>query len=255
MEKQIKILEKLGLSRRQALVYAVLLAHGEVTMTSLARLSQQKRPTLYLVISELDMQGLISEVIKGKKKYYSAVHPRRIGELLKFRLHEFDEILPELIAKYDSSDGKPKVVMLQGIEGVRTAYREAFQMMSEGKEGLWLGNIGVLIEQYPDIMREYKRTIGNLSRYKIRELIFGDHSSRDWVENMNKKKRLYHQIKFLTDFQGGNSDQFIVGNTIFQFSLGDQGNLTQVFTVITTSTQLAQTARETFNMLWKQTPH
>ena len=254
MEKQIRILEKLGLSNRQAIIYGVLLAHGEVTMTQLAKLSQQKRPTVYLVMAELDMQGLISEVIKSKKKYYSAVHPRRIGELLKFRLSEFNEILPELVAKYDTADGKPKVLMLEGTLGVRTAYREAFDMMSSGSEGLWMGNIGILIEGYPEIMREYNRTIGNLRKYSIREIIFGGESSRNWVENMKARKKIpsqNHQIKFLENFNGGPTDQFIVGDTIFQFSLGGNGNMDQVFTVITTGAGLAQTARASFDKVWE----
>jgi hypothetical protein len=116
-----------------------------------------------------------------------------------------------------------------------------------------MGNIGILIEGYPEIMREYNRTIRNLRKYSIREIIFGGESSRSWVENMNTKKKIpsqNHQIKFVENFNGGPTDQFIVGDTIFQFSLGGNGNMDQVFTVITTGAGLAQTARASFDLLW-----
>jgi sugar-specific transcriptional regulator TrmB len=212
MDEQLKILQKIGLSDKQALVYSTLLGMGEAKMTDLARQANLKRPTVYLIIDELDLLGLISTVTKGKRKMYSAVHPKRIGELLDFRKNQFQELLPEMLAMYGTAGGKPKVQMLEGIEGVKQAYREAFALLKEEKnEGLWIGNISILSEAFPEVLQEYQKTLNLLGRYKVRELIFGGEKSKEWVLKMQKRVRPSHKIKYFDD-RGlcGQTDQFII---------------------------------------------
>ena len=112
---ETRILTKLGLSEKQAIVYSALLELGESSMTDIARRSKLKRPTVYLIIEELEILGIVSMVLKGKKKIYSAAHPNRIGELLRFRERQFNEILPSLVAKYGSLSEKPRVQMFEGV--------------------------------------------------------------------------------------------------------------------------------------------
>lgn len=253
MEEQIKILTKIGLSDKQAVVYSALLELGEAKMTDLAKHAKLKRPTVYLVTSELDMLGLVSSVIKGKKKIYSAVHPKRIAELLEFRKNQFQDLLPQLLAKYGSLQGKPKVQMLEGIEGVRQAYQEAFSLLKEGKsEGLWIGNIGLLVEKFPEVIREYNRTLGTLGQYKIRELIFGGEKSKEWVEKTNKNSKSNHKVKYFNDEGScGLTDQLIVGDKVILFSIHRE-----LFTLIIESREIAKTQKFLFEGLWSSPkPH
>lgn len=248
MEKYLKTLENLGLSEKQSLVYLSLIKLGSSDMTDIARSAGLKRPTVYLIISELETLGLVSMVVQGKKKLYSPVHPRRISEIMHSRLREFESVYPEIISLYDSGSNKPVVQMFTGTSGVRHAYAQAFSMIQRGVEGLWMGNIGLLIDHHPDIMREYNKTIGQLHIYTVREIIFGDESSRAWVQRMNKKPKKHHQIKYLNDAgSAGMTDQFIVGNKIFQFIISEN----EVFTTITDSHELAKTARFVFEQVWK----
>ena len=134
----IQTLKQLSLSEKQAQVYLALLELGESPMTSLARKANLKRPTVYLVIDELIILGLCSEIIKGKKKFYSAIHPRRLVEITRFREKQAEKLLPELLAIQNTTH-KPKVRMLEGLAGVRTAYEEAFALLNNKEEGLWIG--------------------------------------------------------------------------------------------------------------------
>lgn len=248
MEEQVKILETIGLSKKQAVVYSALLELGEAKMTDLAKRSNLKRPTVYLIINELDLLGLISNITKGKRKVYSAVHPKRIAELLDFRKNQFQELLPRMLAAYGSGGGKPKVQMLEGIEGVKQAYREAFTLLKEEKnEGLWLGNISLLSESFPEVMNEYYRTLGMLGNYKIRELIFGGEKSKEWVLRMQKNRKSGHKIKYFDD-KGlcGQTDQFIIGNKVIFFSIRKE-----LFTLILEGEEIAKTQRFLFESLWK----
>lgn len=134
-----KTLEHLGLSAKQAHVYIAMLELGEAGMTEIAKKANLKRPTVYLIIDELNILGLSYEITKGKKKYYGSTHPKRLIEIANFRSKQAENILPELVAMQKSGE-KPKVQMLEGVAGIKIAYHEAYSYLSSGKdEGLWLG--------------------------------------------------------------------------------------------------------------------
>lgn len=247
MDKIIKILSKIGLSEKQAVVYTTLLDLGEVSMTDLARETKLKRPTVYLIIDELDMIGLITIVQKGKKKFYSAVHPKRFSEILEFRKNQYQELLPELIAHYGKDAVKPKVRMQEGIEGVRSAYKEAFQDLVKEKEGLWIGNIELLENHFPQVLKEYKQMLKTLKRYSIREIIFGGEKAKMFVEKMNKNKS--HQLKYLNTRLIGATDELLIGNKIMTFVFSEK----EVFTTITESKEIAQTKKALFELIWENT--
>ncbi len=243
----ISTLKKLGLTEKQAQVYIAMLELGESGMTKIAKRANLKRPTVYLIIDELNILGLASEIVKGKKKVYSAVHPRRLVELAKFRADQADKILPELIA-IQKSDTKPKVTMLEGVAGARIAYQEAFALLNNKEEGLWLGNITFMVENFPELLEEYNVLIRKIRDPHIRELIYGEEKSKQWVDNMQSKIPKNHFVKYWGKGENfGLTDQFIIGDKIINFSLGKE-----IFVLITESKEIAQSQRALFEIIWEK---
>ncbi|MFA6273601.1 MAG: helix-turn-helix domain-containing protein [Candidatus Paceibacterota bacterium] len=243
---EIQILSKIGLTEKQAIVYTALLELGEASMSNIAKFAKLKRPTVYLIIEELEMLGFVSRIEKGKKKIYSAVHPKRIAELLEFRKNQFQEILPSLIAKQGAIQGKPKIQMFEGMDGIRHVYSEIFKTAKETKEEcLWFGNITLIKNQFPEVIREYNKFLTETKNYKIRELIFGGEESEKWVEEMKKKENTKYSVKYLEIKEMGLTDQCIIGNKIIFFSLEKE-----IFTTMIESKEIAQSARAQFNVLW-----
>jgi sugar-specific transcriptional regulator TrmB len=78
----VTTLQKLGLTEKQATVYMAMLELGEAGMTKIAKKANLKRPTVYLIIDELNLLGLAGEILKGKKKFYSAA-PKEIYRACK----------------------------------------------------------------------------------------------------------------------------------------------------------------------------
>ena len=242
----IQILTKVGLSEKQAVVYSALLELGEASMSMIAKMAKLKRPTVYLLIAELELLGLVSQIQKGKKKIYSAVHPKRIAELLEFRKNQFQEILPSLVAKYGAIQGKPKIQMLEGMEGVRQVYNQIFNIIKgTNKECLWFGRMDIIEEQYPETLPEYYKVLRETKNYHIREIISGGERSKLWVEKMQKRKSAKHLVKYHPTKEMGLTDQCIIDNKIFTFSLKKD-----IFTTLVESEEMAQSARAQFNILW-----
>lgn len=241
-----KTLEKIGLSQKQSFVYLALLDLGEAKMTDIAKKAGMKRPTVYLIIEELELLGLASSVTKGKKKYYAAAHPRRLAELTKYRAHQVEESMPELLARYGKDSQKPKVQMYEGEQGIEKAYREAYTLLSNKEEGLWFGDVTFLQEHFPDVLRTYNKLIGELKDPKIRELVYGGPVAKKWVMDMQPHLGKNHKIKYVEGSQFGFTDELIIGDKVIYFSFGEK-----VFVLFVENKELVQSQRGLFEVAWK----
>ncbi len=243
----INKIKQLGLSEREASVYLASLEMGENTITEIAKAAKQKRPTVYLALDRLNMLGLVAKTNRSKKKLWSPVHPKRLKELAEFRASQISAALPELLALYKENNSRPSVKMMEGIEGVRNAYLEAFSLLTEEKnEGLWIGDISVLIEKFPEVLREYNTLLQKLKRYRVREIIFGGKQSELWVKDMQKHAKSNHKLKYINN-SGGMTDQLIIGNKVFFFSMNKN-----LFTIIVEGGEITKTQRFLFEEIWSK---
>lgn len=240
-------LRSIGLTEKQAKVYLAMLELGETSMTKLAKKSGLKRPTVYLIVGELNLLGLCGEIEKGKKKFYNAVHPRRLVQIAKRRAEDAYKILPELVA-LQKSDEKPKVRMLEGIKGVMIAYEEAFDLFNNKEEGLWIGDTGFLEERFPEVLGMYDQILGKLQHPHIRELVHGGEDSKKWVETMNSRKMKNYEARYIKGIcEFGKTDQLIVGDRVMTFALGKE-----IFVMIVESKEIAQSQRALFDAIWNK---
>jgi sugar-specific transcriptional regulator TrmB len=246
MNDDIKTLNKIGLSQKQAIVYIAMLELGEAKITDIAKRANLKRPTVYLIIEELELLGLVSQIIKGKSKIYSAIHPRRINELLEFRKNKFQELLPSLIVKYKSASGRPRTQMLEGMEAIRQSYREALTSLTQNNcEQLWISNLSSIMEKFPEIMGEYSRVLNKFPKSNIREILFGKGNINEWLKKTKRNKN--HQTKYINDQNfGGETDQLITRDKLFFFAIHPEP-----FVLIIESEEMAKTQKFLFENIWK----
>ena len=101
-----KVLNQLGLGRKEQVIYKLILEHGKISPALLSRLSKINRTTVYSVAEELKAKGLILEDLGGKIIYYI---PTRADDLKKIleedrekakhkehSIHELQEILKNI---------------------------------------------------------------------------------------------------------------------------------------------------------------
>ena len=246
MELSQKI-RQLGLSEKETAVYLGMLEVGAGSITEITHSSGQKRPTVYLALDRLEMLGLAERALQGKKKLWSAVHPRRLKELADFRAVQIEGILPELVALYRETRERPVVRILEGVAGARTAYQEAYSLLNSRQEGLWFGNITFLIENFPELLREYNALLRQIRDPHIRELIYGGEKSEKWVNDMQRTLSKNHRIRYYGDgIEFGTTDQLVIGDKVMSFSFGKE-----VFVLITESKELAATQRGIFEHMWQ----
>jgi sugar-specific transcriptional regulator TrmB len=119
------ILYSLGFLESEVKTYLAALAHGPRTVLELTKLTKLSRQATYVVIESLTGRGLMSSVLRGKKRYYVAEDPDKVLSYAQRKEHEMRErisdlehMLPEL--KLRMGGEKPTVRLFEGIEGLKT---------------------------------------------------------------------------------------------------------------------------------------
>jgi sugar-specific transcriptional regulator TrmB len=90
------VLQNLGLTENETAVYLVILRTGSATISDITQKSKVHRVNVYDIIRRLQEKGLISYIIKGKRKFYQALDPKKLVEIEQEKLQQLKEMLPEL---------------------------------------------------------------------------------------------------------------------------------------------------------------
>ncbi|MBU1119226.1 hypothetical protein KKH43_05070 [Patescibacteria group bacterium] len=127
-EKLTSNLRDLGLTNNEALMYLALLSMDHGSVASISKAAGLNRTTGYDVLRRLSINGIVNQVIVGKKKTYKASPPVRLKQLFENkkrqaerRLADLAEYMPELKALY-KTELKPVIRFAEGKEEMSTMY-------------------------------------------------------------------------------------------------------------------------------------
>ena len=130
----IKSLRGLGLSISESVVLGILLQHGSMYASRVAKLARLNRTTTYGVLGELIEKGLVSKVQSRTATQYQAIPPEMLpayaakkrAEMVE---HEKDlrDAIPNLLFLREKARVFPKVQFFEGEEGVKQAYEDTLE--------------------------------------------------------------------------------------------------------------------------------
>lgn len=208
-------LRLLGISEKEQVVYKTLSDVGIVSATELAKLTKVKRPTIYLYLENLKEAGLVSESINQKKKYFQAVNPKALNEIVKQKITELENLsksIPSLVIELESARskrGRSKGQLYRGVAGVRALVDE----IANSQETVYLlGSIKGLHKYLgPDLLDK----IYNKPR---RRKMATDYLIADWASSTVKKffeeSGTFTKIRFLPPDIPPNGAFIAFGNKI-----------------------------------------
>lgn len=244
----LKSLHKIGLSENQAKVYLACLQSGVASVLHIAQNAELKRPTVYLLLDDLEKIGMVSRVKKGKKIHYKAEPPTNIVSKAEQKLKMAQEILPSLKAIYNLDPEKPNIKIADGIQGVKSVYNGIFTYLLHhpNEELLIFGSLKDAIENFQTSVVDYFYETMGRSKNPIREIGNNDHETRMYYRKsvaLNPK----HEIRLIRD-EGvfTQTDNMLYGNTLIIFSVKKE-----IFATILESASIAKTYRTLFNMAWR----
>lgn len=258
-QKIIHALRSAGLSEKGALVYAALLELGGAFPSQIAKYTRIKRSTVYEILDDLAIKGLVSELEKRNKYFYSIEHPNRLLHLSERsivcaqesqqKLHEF---LPILEGLYAGSIDKPKISYFEGATGVMEIYKD-HTSIEKKYEMLGFVNVAKLMQFLPQKKyREYvlrKEKLGISTRGIIPDTT-DDRAYEKTVYRSTSKKilpKVRHIPKASFPWKG---DITIYGEDRVSIVSFDENKITGV---IITSQTIHQMMRMIFELAWKGT--
>lgn len=205
MEKTILAIQSAGLSEKSARVYLTLLELGGAFPSQIAKYTKLQRSTVYEILADLSIKGLISEIKKRNKYFYTIEDPKRLlhfSERSLVRAQEnnekFREFLPELEGFYRGTTDKPKVSYFEGTEGVTEIYEDHISI-KEKYEMLGFVNVAELMRFLPqEKYREYVRKKEKLG-ITTRGILPDTTNDRAYEEMIYKsaRQKILPQVRFI----------------------------------------------------------
>lgn len=143
-----EILEEAGLTISEAKIYLSLLENGASRAGEISRLTGIHRRSVYDALERLIEKGLASYIKTNNRKYYEAVNPERLLELIKEKEDNIKKLLPELMLLRKLSDEKKEVLFFRGKQAIKTVFDD---QIKEAKEVLIFGdavNVNEIVKYY-----------------------------------------------------------------------------------------------------------
>ncbi|MEE9525639.1 MAG: helix-turn-helix domain-containing protein [Candidatus Woesearchaeota archaeon] len=175
----IEVLQRIGLTKNEIVVYTTLLDLGESKTGEILKKSGLNSGKIYEILDSLQKKGLVSYILKNKIKFFSPANPNRVLDYLDDKKKEinnqeesYKKILPDLLKKISAIKTEAKIEIFTGIQGLKTAYKKELEFSK--KETLYV--MGVISEKsYPKGVKGFFVNTHQPKRemmgYKIKKLL------------------------------------------------------------------------------------
>ena len=239
-ETLLKLLEQTGFTKKEALVYLALLELGKGNVSEIAKITELKRPIIYVILEGLIKRGYANEVPNQKINIYQAIDPSIILNKLQITTKNFSEMLPIFRTLKSKGNKRPKINYYETLEGIWNVYEE----MNQIKDPFFITSYGRIEKYFPGgtekWIKNYKK---GLYKLKGRHLI--PNNFRD-IEIGRGFSRINQQVRILPNLKNINMDFTLFGNKLSITSLEDEP-----FIVVMESDELVKSMLPIFEIAWK----
>lgn len=127
----LSLLQQMGFSRNEALIYLSALELGLSLPKEIAKKANIKRTTAYSVLEYLVQRDVIKKFEEKRKTKFLAEPPEKLHFMITNLQEQFTKILPELKARYNSKDIKPKITYYEGNKAIQKVYDDTLKEKPE----------------------------------------------------------------------------------------------------------------------------
>ncbi len=258
-EQLIKELYGIGLSDKAALVYTAVLELGVAFPSKIAEMTKLNRSTVYHVLLDLTVKGLVTELERKKKLCYQIENPNKLINFTKSQIRLAEEraerakkIIPEVEGLYNLIPNKPRVRFFEGLEGVLAVYEDHISV-TKPYEMVAYSNVEKLMKLLPErFVKDYvakKEKLGITTRAILPDTPFSADYNKEVYQDVAKKalvqSRLIpaNEFPYETEITMYGPDKVSIVNFKKETLIG----------VIIEDETIAKTMRMAFELAWKGT--
>lgn len=257
----MKELRNIGLSEKAAAVYAAVLELGVAFPSKIAEKTKLNRTTVYHILTDLAVKGLITEIERKNKLCYQIERPERLVRFTKNQIRLAEEraeraqtILPVIEGLYNIVPHKPRVRFFEGLEGVLAAYEDHISG-SEPYEMLGYSNVEKLMQLLPPaFVKNYvkrKQEMGVTTRGIFPDTPFSRNYNKEIYRGAGKKTLV--QFRMVPAEQFPHEVEITVYGKDKVSVINFQKNT--LIGVIIEDPTISQMMRMIFDLAWKGADH
>jgi HTH-type transcriptional regulator, sugar sensing transcriptional regulator len=157
MEVSIKELEQLGFTVNEAKTYLHLIKLGPSLAGTIAKKANLDRSSTYNALNSLVNKGIISTAHENKRTTYIPSDPKKIIDYFKEKEEIAKRFLPSLKEQFQFQEGKKKIQLFQGRQGIKTVFQDILDSCDKDKECLVLGSEGQFKKAFPYYAPVYRK--------------------------------------------------------------------------------------------------
>jgi len=236
MEEVIKPLKEAGLTTNEAKIYFSLFEIGKGNVVEIANKSKVHRVNVYDALKELVNMGLVTYFDVGRKRFYEPTDPDYLKKLVKRKLEDINNIIPQLKQRYSKSENLAQI--FHGLDGIKRILED----MLEVKEKIQTFGIPKIM---PELMKTYLNNV--FHRKRIQKKIHIQHiyneNAKERIVYLNKLK--YCGAKYLPPEYNVPVTTVIYGNKVSFWVWSEEP-----FCVLIESEKMAKAYRKYFKLLW-----
>jgi len=202
-----KQLEKIGLTKKEVLVYSAILELGGAYPSKIAEITKINRSTVYKILLDLSIKGLINEIEKSKKLFYQINNPSRLTRYLKDRviiandnLEAAQRIIPEIEGLFNMFAEKPRVSYFEGQEQVMSIYTDHIQGGKSYEMLAWANTTYLQDLLKLDFFLHYRKTkekIGITTRGIVPDTEFDQEFVNKTYKDIDIKQKYWPTMKYI----------------------------------------------------------
>jgi sugar-specific transcriptional regulator TrmB len=132
----LNILSDFGLEKSKGDVYLAALETGTGSAVEIAKKANLPRTTTHEILQYLVALGLVSFVVKGRTRIYTAESPNKLKTILKEKERRLENVLPELTSLLNTSGLRPRVRFYEGVAGIKTVLEDTLTVKDKILRGI-----------------------------------------------------------------------------------------------------------------------
>lgn len=231
------VLQDIGLTKNEAKIYVMLLKEGACLAGTISRNTGIHRRSVYDAIERLVQKGLVSYIETNNRKYFEAVDPKRLFEILKEKEENISEVMPELELLKKLSKEKKETLFYRGRQALKSVFDD---QINEGKEILVFGdavNVNEILKWYFHKF-DKQRTMKNI---KVR-MVF----DKSAMKIKELKKIPLASIRFVPKGYGSSTSVYVYGNNISIVVWSEEPKA-----ILIREKAIADSFRNLFEFMWR----
>jgi len=242
------ILREAGLSTNEAKIYETLIRLKEAPVEVLAVKSKVHRRNIYDSIAKLIEKGLVSEAFIERKKYYRAINPSRLLDIIREKEVRVSSILPELEKQYKRQVAEERAYIYKGVEGFKNYLNDIIEV---GENGYFLAAKGGWFDERIQFL--LPRFFSESKKLGLKHYHLFDYELKEKMPEIFKTPGF--KYKLLPKGYSTDSAVDVFGDHVVTFTGLHIGRLDEDLTqFVVVSKDLADSYKTWFSYIWNSLP-